>query len=150
MHHHLSLAQLIVLPQDFDFLEDLTTSSRRRRSVLTNSERDILPPAIFPVATSFLSPLATPEKDNEEINVLNSTTKSNQQHRFLNLITEKSDKPQSEIVETICLQNGACTCAELSCTVKCSSCARLTFGELCENINTPEGRKFVFHRMITN
>jgi len=59
------------LPQDFDFLDDLTTSSRRRRSVLTNSERDILPPAIFPVATSFLSPLATPEKDNEEINVLN-------------------------------------------------------------------------------
>uniref|UniRef100_A0A914L391 Uncharacterized protein n=2 Tax=Meloidogyne TaxID=189290 RepID=A0A914L391_MELIC len=150
MHHHLSLAQLIVLPQDFDFLDDLTTSSRRRRSVLTNSERDILPPAIFPVATSFLSPLATPEKDNEEINVLNATTKSNQQHQFLNLITEKSDKPQSEIVETICLQNGACTCAELSCTVKCSSCARLTFGELCENINAPEGRKFALFFRISS
>uniref|UniRef100_A0A1I8BW26 A2M domain-containing protein n=1 Tax=Meloidogyne hapla TaxID=6305 RepID=A0A1I8BW26_MELHA len=82
MHHHLPLAQLIVLPQDFDFLEDISNvelTSRGRRSVLTDSEKEVLPPAIFPVATSFLSPLETTKKeegiDSLTVNLINKLMK---------------------------------------------------------------------------
>ncbi|KAF7635841.1 TED_complement domain-containing protein [Meloidogyne graminicola] len=142
MYHHLPLAQLIVLPQDFDFIEQKII--RKERSV--SEKIVVLPSSIFPVSTSFLIPLNNTL--NEQIL---TTTITTQHQQFLNLITENNDKPQSDIVETICLQTGACTCAELSCTVKCSSCSRLTFSELCANINSAEGKKFaLFFRISSN
>lgn len=41
----------------------------------------------------------------------------------------------NEVIDTVCLQSGTCTCAESSCSIKCDHCARLTFEGLCKEMN---------------
>ncbi|KAH7699974.1 Protein F13D2.1 a, partial [Aphelenchoides avenae] len=41
---------------------------------------------------------------------------------------------QADLVDTVCLPNGACTCAEITCAMRCSNCSMLTFEALCEEL----------------
>lgn len=44
----------------------------------------------------------------------------------------------AELVETVCLSNGACTCAEVTCSLKCTNCSQLSFDSMCDELNRPE------------
>ncbi|KAE9553062.1 hypothetical protein FO519_003742 [Halicephalobus sp. NKZ332] len=53
-------------------------------------------------------------------------------HRMSQIIkrTRRSDSEQlSELVDTVCLEHGTCTCAELSCSAKCMRCG-MDYGQL--------------------
>lgn len=148
LHHHLPLGELIVLPDELDFASG--NSRRRRRSIspgghllLSHGQASsssapsspVPPPAHFQMANSFLTQLDGQQQQNSSV--------TSGQQQFYQMIAENRNQAHSEVVETVCLQNGVCTCAELSCTLKCSSCDRLTFNELCKEIRWPEGNKFV-------
>lgn len=43
-----------------------------------------------------------------------------------------------DLIETVCLANGACTCAEVTCSLKCTNCSLLNYESMCEELNDPE------------
>ncbi|CAD5229619.1 unnamed protein product [Bursaphelenchus okinawaensis] len=44
-------------------------------------------------------------------------------------------KSESSVVETVCLENGACTCAEVTCETECTNCSSTTVEQLCHEYN---------------
>ncbi|CAD5234184.1 unnamed protein product [Bursaphelenchus xylophilus] len=40
-------------------------------------------------------------------------------------------KSESSVVETVCLDNGACTCAEVTCETECTNCKSTSVDQLC-------------------
>jgi hypothetical protein len=45
----------------------------------------------------------------------------------------------SNLIETVCVENGACTCAEGSCDVICQSCGFVRVEDLCQEFRRPFG-----------
>jgi hypothetical protein len=44
--------------------------------------------------------------------------------------------PELDLVDTICLDNGNCTCAEKTCSVECDQCRFITFSDICTELKT--------------
>ncbi|KAI6232244.1 A2M domain-containing protein [Aphelenchoides besseyi] len=59
----------------------------------------------------------------------------------------------ANLIETVCVENGACTCAEATCDLSCQSCSSATVSDLCDEYNRPFGFVVVFkfetHREVT-
>uniref|UniRef100_A0A914HH71 Alpha-2-macroglobulin domain-containing protein n=1 Tax=Globodera rostochiensis TaxID=31243 RepID=A0A914HH71_GLORO len=156
-HHHLTLGQLIVLPDNLDFgpaiegvgsldslLERvprprLRRSKKHRRSKGRHQTEDAdkdgqqFSSSGRPPTQSFLT----------QLDAFYPRTLPTSQLRppFMQMmVLDRSRQPSPDIIETVCLRNGVCTCAETTCTLRCSSCARLTFREICQNIYSSDGQ----------
>ncbi|KAL3082932.1 hypothetical protein niasHS_010734 [Heterodera schachtii] len=161
-YHQLTLGQLIALPDNLDFVSTsaemdsldslLKRAPRHRRSKKHRRSRghhhaehqhqrgDVFGgeadqngqfASSGPPAKSFLTRLDS----------AHSPGPPNSRNSFMQMmVLDRSRQPSADVIETVCLQNGVCTCAETTCTLRCSSCARLTFREICMNIYSPHGQ----------
>lgn len=51
----------------------------------------------------------------------------------------------AELVETVCISNGYCTCAESTCAnIRCTNCSQLNFRSLCDELRQPTRFAVIF------
>uniref|UniRef100_A0A915ER82 Uncharacterized protein n=1 Tax=Ditylenchus dipsaci TaxID=166011 RepID=A0A915ER82_9BILA len=51
----------------------------------------------------------------------------------------------ADLVETVCLPNGACICAEMTCSsLRCTNCSTLSFNSLCDELRQPTRFAIIF------
>lgn len=55
----------------------------------------------------------------------------------------------SNLIETVCVENGACTCAEGTCEVTCQSCGYVKVDDLCREFRRPFGFG-LFKKLLIN